>query len=82
MTPDQILQIAASKAQVKILIDRLPTEFREVIFLREIEAYSYQEITDITQVPKGTVMSRLSRARKQLQKLLVEQQKREHANEM
>lgn len=82
INPEQVLQIAASKAQLKAIMERLPTEFREVIFLRELEGYSYQEITDITQVPKGTVMSRLSRARKQLQKLLLEQLKREHANGM
>ena len=82
INPEQVLHIAASKAQLKLLMERLPVEFREVIFLRELEGYSYQEITDITLVPKGTVMSRLSRARKQLQKLLLEQQKREHANGM
>jgi len=82
INPEQVLHIAASKTQLAQLMARLPTEFREVLFLREIEGYSYQEITDITQVPKGTVMSRLSRARQQMQKLCLEQQKREQANGM
>jgi RNA polymerase sigma-70 factor (ECF subfamily) len=48
-------------------LDRLPAELREVIVLREIEGLSYKEIADVADVPIGTVMSRLSRARKRLQ---------------
>ena len=51
-------------------IDALPLEFREVIVLRELEGLSYKEISDVTGVPVGTVMSRLSRARKRLQEAL------------
>jgi RNA polymerase sigma factor (sigma-70 family) len=47
-------------------IAALPTEFREVIVLREIEELSYKEISHILQVPMGTVMSRLARARERL----------------
>lgn len=47
-------------------LDRLPEEFREVVVLRELEELSYQEIARIAQIPLGTVMSRLSRARKLL----------------
>ena len=47
-------------------IAALPTEFREVIVLREIEGLSYREISDVVGVPIGTVMSRLGRARKRL----------------
>lgn len=48
-------------------IEELPVEFREAMILRELEALSYKEIAELTQVPIGTVMSRLARARKQLQ---------------
>ena len=51
-------------------LDALPLEFREVIVLRELEGLSYKEISDVTSVPVGTVMSRLSRARKRLQRAL------------
>jgi len=51
-------------------IDRLAPEYRETIVLREIQGFSYKEIADITGVPVGTVMSRLSRARHRLQEAL------------
>lgn len=52
------------------VLDRLPPEFREVIVLRELEGLSYKEISEVADVPVGTVMSRLSRARKRLQEAL------------
>jgi RNA polymerase sigma-70 factor (ECF subfamily) len=51
-------------------VDALPLAFREVIVLREIVELSYQEIATVTGVPVGTVMSRLSRARRRLQRAL------------
>ncbi len=53
-------------AQVSGLLDRLKPEQREVLMLVCVESYSYQEAADILQIPVGTVMSRLSRARLQL----------------
>jgi RNA polymerase sigma-70 factor (ECF subfamily) len=51
-------------------LERLPQEFREVIVLRELEGLSYKEIADVTGVPVGTVMSRLSRGRERLRRVL------------
>jgi len=51
-------------------IEALPAEFREVLTMREIEEMSYKEISDIVGIPIGTVMSRLARARKRLQRCL------------
>ena len=48
----------------------LPDPFREVIVLREIQDLSYREISEVTGVPVGTVMSRLARARRRLQQVL------------
>jgi RNA polymerase sigma-70 factor (ECF subfamily) len=48
----------------------LPVEFREVTVLRELEELSYKDIAELTGLPIGTVMSRLARARKQLQQKL------------
>ena len=53
--------------------DQLPLEFREIIVLREMEDYSYKEIADLVEVPVGTVMSRLARGRRQLQKILCQE---------
>ena len=52
-------------------LDHLPPDFREVIVLREIEGLSYKEISEVVDVPVGTVMSRLARARKRLQQALI-----------
>lgn len=51
---------------VQRIVAELPPEFREVIVLRELQELSYAEISVVTGVPIGTVMSRLSRARKRL----------------
>jgi RNA polymerase sigma-70 factor, ECF subfamily len=56
--------------QVRAAIQQLPTEFREVIILREYEELSYQEIAALLGCPAGTVMSRLARARSRLRALL------------
>jgi len=55
---------------VERCVQELPADFRETIILREMEELSYQEIAEITGVPRGTVMSRLSRARARLAECL------------
>jgi RNA polymerase sigma-70 factor (ECF subfamily) len=56
----------SERAAIERAVAALPTEFREVIVLREIEDLSYREISDVVGVPIGTVMSRLARARQRL----------------
>lgn len=60
----------ADAETVRRAIADLPLEFREVVILREMEGFSYKEISEMAEVPLGTVMSRLARARKILQKRL------------
>jgi RNA polymerase sigma-70 factor (ECF subfamily) len=60
----------ADAGAVRRAIAELPVEFREIVVLREMEGFSYKEIADLAEVPIGTVMSRLARARKLLQKRL------------
>src|SRR6202044_395473 len=55
---------------VRNALERLPSNFREVLILREIEGMSYKEIAEITGMPAGTVMSSLSRARDRLRQTL------------
>jgi RNA polymerase sigma-70 factor (ECF subfamily) len=57
---------------VKAALESLPEQFRMAVLLADVEGFSYKEIADITDVPIGTVMSRLHRGRKALQKALVE----------
>ncbi len=68
--PAAALERDSARASLHRALDRLPPEFREVIVLRELEGLSYKEIGDVTGVPMGTVMSRLSRARRRLQEAL------------
>ena len=67
--PEQGLLEESRREQVRHAIARLEPEFRETLVLREIEGLSYKEIAAVLDVPTGTVMSRLSRAR---QRLLIE----------
>jgi len=55
-------------------LDNLPAEFRKVLVLREMKGLSYHQIASVARVPIGTVMSRLSRARKLLQRNLMHRQ--------
>jgi RNA polymerase sigma factor (sigma-70 family) len=59
-----------SQATLAEALAALPDHLREVIVLREIEGLSYKEIGEVMDVPIGTIMSRLSRARKRLQETL------------
>jgi RNA polymerase sigma-70 factor (ECF subfamily) len=65
-TPETLLLKSSNSQLVQIAIDTLPVHFREILLLCEVEEMSYQEIAETLSVPVGTVMSRLSRARKTL----------------
>ena len=58
--------------EVKAAIESLPEAFRMTVLLADVEGFSYKEIAEITDVPIGTVMSRLHRGRGALQKALHE----------
>jgi RNA polymerase sigma-70 factor (ECF subfamily) len=67
---DRLLEEEDSRRLVNDALDQLPVIFREVIVLRELEDLSYKEIATVANIPIGTVMSRLARARKLLQRHL------------
>ena len=73
--PETVLLESANSQMLKQALEELPTEFREVVILRELEGLSYREIADITGVALGTVMSRLARARKRLRLCLITRMK-------
>lgn len=68
--PEALLLQQQAIARVRSALEQLPSDFREVIVLRELEGLSYKEIAAVVQVPIGTVMSRLARARDRLLHLL------------
>jgi RNA polymerase sigma factor (sigma-70 family) len=63
---DDLLIRREQAERVRRAVEQLPVDFREVIVLRELEGLSYQEIATVVNIPIGTVMSRLSRARERL----------------
>ncbi len=69
--PEVLLLQRVAEKRLNQAISGLPLEFREVLILRELEDLSYKEIAGIVNIPMGTVMSRLARARRLLQRALV-----------
>ena len=69
-TPEETALFKADAEEIEKALAQLPAQFREVILLREINQMNYRDIAEITNVPIGTVMSRLSRGRQLLVALL------------
>jgi len=69
-TPESVLLARAQQETIQKALERLPVKFREIILLCDLEEMSYQEISETLGIPMGTVMSRLSRARKAMRELL------------
>jgi RNA polymerase sigma-70 factor, ECF subfamily len=69
-TPETVLFARVDQQIIENALEELPVKFREIILLCDVEEMSYQEIADTLAVPIGTVMSRLSRARKSMRELL------------
>lgn len=69
-TPEEAAVAASERERLMRALEKLPPRSREVIVLRELEGCSYKEISVITSIPIGTVMSTLARSRERLQQLL------------
>ena len=70
LNPEELLLQKADAQTLRQAVEELPLEFREVLVLRELDEMSYKQIAAVTDLPLGTVMSRLARARKRLQQIL------------
>ncbi len=70
VNPATILEHGEDAELITEVMDELPAEFREILVLRHQEGLSYKEIAEIAQIPPGTVMSRLARARAKLKECL------------
>lgn len=69
-TPEKIIDGEMREKLIRKEIDELPVRFKEVIVLRDVEEFSYEEISQILDIPIGTVKSRVNRARSRLQNRL------------
>jgi RNA polymerase sigma-70 factor (ECF subfamily) len=69
-TPEQLLTRATLDADVQAALEALPEAFRQAVWLRDVEELSYADIARVLDVPIGTVMSRISRGRRQLYEAL------------
>jgi RNA polymerase sigma-70 factor (ECF subfamily) len=69
-TPESILLAMHEREKIQAALEALPVHYREIILLCDLEEMSYQEISQALTIPMGTVMSRLSRARKAMRSLL------------
>jgi RNA polymerase sigma factor (sigma-70 family) len=65
-TPETALIAKTDRARLEAAIAALPAPFRETLVLRDVQGLDYREIAEVTDVPIGTVMSRLARARRRL----------------
>ncbi|HVM93292.1 MAG TPA: sigma-70 family RNA polymerase sigma factor [Terriglobales bacterium] len=70
-TPESVLLARVEQETIQQALEELPLRFREIILLCDTEEMSYQEIADTLAIPIGTVMSRLSRARRAMRELLI-----------
>ena len=71
-TPESVLLARVQQETIRSALESLPVKFREIVLLCDLEEMTYQEIGETLGIPIGTVMSRLSRARKAMRGLLVE----------
>ena len=73
VSPATVLERSEDAELIEAAMDELPVEFREILVMRHQEGLSYKEIAGIAQIPQGTVMSRLARARARLKECLAGQ---------
>jgi RNA polymerase sigma-70 factor (ECF subfamily) len=81
ISPEQALLNTLTREDIQRAIDVIPIDFKSVVILNLVEGFSYKETAEILDIPIGTVMSRLHRGRKILQKLLWEYSSSQNSTE-
>ena len=71
-SPEALVIAEGDRKQLLAALAQLPLKYRDIVVLREMEGLSYAEIAEVTGTPIGTVMSRLSRGRAELRKMLMQ----------
>jgi RNA polymerase sigma-70 factor (ECF subfamily) len=74
ITPEAVLLNETMAPELRTAVDALPEVYRQAVWLRDVEEFTYAEIADVLNIPTGTVMSRISRGRRMLFDRLKEQQ--------
>ena len=74
-SPEQLVGAGETRRQIARAMNQLPDEYRTAIVLRELENMRYDDIAKVLKCPVGTVRSRINRARKRLQEILIENEK-------
>lgn len=70
MAIDEHLHLSMTVSQLQKSLESIPSEFRDVLVMRDVQQLSYEEIMEITQLPMGTVKSRINRGRSRLYDLM------------
>ena len=70
--PEQVAIQEETRRKIIEAVDELPEDQKQILILKEIDGLSYKEISEVLNVPQGTVMSRLYYARKKLQDILMD----------
>jgi len=73
-SPEELLLQKEISGQIESALQKLPPEFRSLVVLRDVNGYSYEEIAEILDLPKGTVKSRIFRGRIKLKDILLREQ--------
>ena len=81
ISPEQALLNTLTREDIQRAIDVIPIDFKSVVILNLVEGFTYKETAEILDIPIGTVMSRLHRGRKILQKLLWEYSSSKNSSE-
>jgi RNA polymerase sigma-70 factor (ECF subfamily) len=72
LSPATLLELREDAELMREAVEQLPAEFREILALRDQERLSYKEIAAVAQIPPGTVMSRIARARSKLKEYIAD----------